>query len=512
MEHDGEMNRMLGVIAQYRWESFIASVVMTAAVVGAAVLHFAAPDAFIYFGDAVSHIVRARQFIDSMEPGLVNIGTVWLPLPHILLLPFVAVNTLFYSGTAGAFLNIPLLTAAAVILFRAIAQLAGSRTIAVFFTLLFCLNPNILYMALTPMNEVPLLFFLAAGGAALMRFVRTQQLRWFMLSSVSVLCATLCRYEAWVLPPFLALVLISTIPSSARRLLRSIGAAVIPWLGILFWFLWNHAQYGDPLMFAHWTFDVGTVSVRTSLQDDPLHLFGLFGTAILWIFGPFLAAAGFLMLFSVRRLRSQPQQTVLLLFFLLPAVAAVSAVMLGFVQMDRWWWNWRFVLPFGLLLTLSGALALKELVQKVRSPALWGGVMAAFCIVPCVQLFVSSGGVALYNDAFKSYDVRSRSAAVVGTRIGAIFTGDTVALLTGYGLGQRIMINSRLPLEKFMVLHFTSPADFPLLCRYIVLGKDRTPESAEFSLYWDRHRIELMSAYSILLEDAHFVLLQRRQE
>lgn len=31
-------------------------------------------------GDAAAHLVRTRQFIDSLHPGLENIGTVWLPL------------------------------------------------------------------------------------------------------------------------------------------------------------------------------------------------------------------------------------------------------------------------------------------------------------------------------------------------------------------------------------------------------------------------------------------------
>ncbi len=163
----------------------------------------------VYFGDAISHIVRARQFIDSQEQGIVNIGTVWLPLPHLLLIPFVAVNALFYSGLAGAMIGIPLLVGTGLLLFSIIRQLTNSRLIAFLLALLFGLNPNVLYIALTPMSEMSLLFFIALGGYSLLKWLQTEKMKWIVLCTVSVLCATLCRYEAWLLAPFISAVAIT---------------------------------------------------------------------------------------------------------------------------------------------------------------------------------------------------------------------------------------------------------------------------------------------------------------
>ena len=42
----------------------------------------------LYYGDAVAHLNIARRIVDSRTPGLDQIGTVWLPLPHMLTLPF----------------------------------------------------------------------------------------------------------------------------------------------------------------------------------------------------------------------------------------------------------------------------------------------------------------------------------------------------------------------------------------------------------------------------------------
>src|SRR5437879_1343247 len=43
----------------------------------------------LLYGDAVAHLGIARRILDSRNPGLQQLGGVWLPLPHLLMLPFV---------------------------------------------------------------------------------------------------------------------------------------------------------------------------------------------------------------------------------------------------------------------------------------------------------------------------------------------------------------------------------------------------------------------------------------
>jgi len=57
----------------------------------------------LLYGDAVAHLHIARRIIDSINPGLRQLGSVWLPLPHLLLVPFVARLEWWQSGLAGAF-------------------------------------------------------------------------------------------------------------------------------------------------------------------------------------------------------------------------------------------------------------------------------------------------------------------------------------------------------------------------------------------------------------------------
>ena len=56
----------------------------------------------LYYGDAASHLNIARRVFDSRTPGFGQIGTVWLPLPHLLMLPLVVDKHLWMTGLAGA--------------------------------------------------------------------------------------------------------------------------------------------------------------------------------------------------------------------------------------------------------------------------------------------------------------------------------------------------------------------------------------------------------------------------
>src|SRR2546421_10481621 len=55
----------------------------------------------LLYGDAEVHINIARRVFDSRTPGLLQLGTVWLPLPHLLVIPFLFSDWTSRTG-AGA--------------------------------------------------------------------------------------------------------------------------------------------------------------------------------------------------------------------------------------------------------------------------------------------------------------------------------------------------------------------------------------------------------------------------
>src|SRR5260370_21435960 len=56
----------------------------------------------LLYGDAVAHINIARRASDSSTPGLLQLGTVLLPLPPILTMPFIMNQWLWQSGVGGS--------------------------------------------------------------------------------------------------------------------------------------------------------------------------------------------------------------------------------------------------------------------------------------------------------------------------------------------------------------------------------------------------------------------------
>src|SRR6202049_2635925 len=56
----------------------------------------------LLYGDAVAHINIARRVFDSKTPGLLQLGTVWLSLPHLLMIPFLLSDEMWRRGVGGS--------------------------------------------------------------------------------------------------------------------------------------------------------------------------------------------------------------------------------------------------------------------------------------------------------------------------------------------------------------------------------------------------------------------------
>ena len=67
-----------------------------------AVWFFYAHGWLLYYGDAEAHLNAARRILDSQTPGYEQLGPAWLPLLHVLILPFARNAELWRSGLAGA--------------------------------------------------------------------------------------------------------------------------------------------------------------------------------------------------------------------------------------------------------------------------------------------------------------------------------------------------------------------------------------------------------------------------
>src|ERR1700676_1918549 len=113
----------------------------------------------LLYGDAVAHINIARRVFDSKTPGLLQLGTVWLPLPHLLILPFIVSKSMWQSGAGGSIPSMVGYVLGVVGIFRLVrtALSAGgdldetAKTVAWCAAILYAVNPNLIYMQATAM-------------------------------------------------------------------------------------------------------------------------------------------------------------------------------------------------------------------------------------------------------------------------------------------------------------------------------------------------------------------------
>ena len=119
------------------------------------------PLSLFYYSDGPSHLVIARRVVDWIDPGLAQLGSVWLPITHLMLLPFVLNDFLFKTGLAGTFVSTISTAIAAVLLFRIVKFQFNSVGGGLLASALYLLNPIVMYMGVLPMMEAPFnMFFL----------------------------------------------------------------------------------------------------------------------------------------------------------------------------------------------------------------------------------------------------------------------------------------------------------------------------------------------------------------
>jgi hypothetical protein len=75
------------------------------------------------YGDGLAHMEGARRIFDSITPGYEEIGSVWLPLYHLICAPLAQNDFLWRTGLAGGIVSSIAFALTAYLLFRLAAEL-----------------------------------------------------------------------------------------------------------------------------------------------------------------------------------------------------------------------------------------------------------------------------------------------------------------------------------------------------------------------------------------------------
>lgn len=276
-----------------RWDRETVLVAQVAAFISflAFLFYFRHGDLLLY-GDAVAHTNIARRVFDSRTPGLLQLGTVWLPLPHLLMIPFVINDWMWQSGIGASIPSLISYVLGTVGIFRLVrgswsAYLVSgfpARVAAWFAAGIYAANPNLIYMQATAMTELlylvlfiwAVVHFSEFAKEALVRErpVRPTAAPSLVKCGFCVAGACLTRYDGWFLAAILcmAALAVAIISKNARTLRGSLVkfvllAAAVPVL----WIAYNAIVYKNPLEFSNGPYSAKGIELKTSVAGSPPH-------------------------------------------------------------------------------------------------------------------------------------------------------------------------------------------------------------------------------------------------
>jgi hypothetical protein len=228
----------------------------------------------LLYGDAVAHLGIARRILDSRNPGLGQLGGVWLPLPHLLMMPFVQKTEWWQNGLAGVWPSMSCYVLAVIGIYRLARRMVSPRW-SLLATAFFALNPNLLYLSTTAMTE-PLflalliwLTLLTVECVAAMRADRhVATMTRLVLIGWLILAAVYTRYDGWLLGAAVWCVITWQL-SRKRELWRKVSAAffiftLLTVAGPVGWLWYNHHFMHDALDFVRGPYSASAIEKRTS--------------------------------------------------------------------------------------------------------------------------------------------------------------------------------------------------------------------------------------------------------
>jgi len=249
--------------------------------------------ALLLYGDAAAHVNIARRVFDSRTPGLLQLGTVWLPLPHLLMIPCLLSDVAWQSGIGGSIPSMVGYVVGTAGIFRLVRNALSfdsqpdlaARTAAWLSALIYAANPNLIYLQTTAMTESLYLALSIWAVVYFSEFAREASRKdegppgaassSLMKCGLCFAAACLTRYDGWFLAAAmcvaaLAVVLKSNINDHTLR--RSLAkfvllAAAAPAL----WLAYNAIIYRNPLEFANGPYSARAIEQKSASPGSPAH-------------------------------------------------------------------------------------------------------------------------------------------------------------------------------------------------------------------------------------------------
>jgi hypothetical protein len=375
-------------------------------------------DLNLAYNDARSHLNIGRRVVDNLNPGLSQIGSVWLPLFHLLEVVTIWNDFMYRTGLAGSIISMASYVIGAVYLLKLCNLLGMKKWSSLGAVTVYLFNPNLLYMQTTPMTEALLLAMSIAATYYLLRWQQSEEILQLIYAAFFVMLSTLTRYDGWFLLAYAAAVIFIIVLKNYGKE-KAIGMSVLfgtlAGFGVFLWFLWNKAIFGDFFFFSSSEFSAkaqqdvleaaGRLLTKGNMPQS-LYVYGLavdhnLGSIIFILF----CIATAVILFS-KRYSLEVKLVILTLF--VPFGFNVFALYQGQSVLhlpELFPYTW-FNVRYGLMLLPAAALALGILVDRktiasvllIVTVMLQSGYMYAQNNIITIQDGVQGSSGAFLND------------------------------------------------------------------------------------------------------------------
>ena len=206
--------------------------------------------------DAQSHLVISRRIFDGPNAGIGQVGTVWLPLPHLLLAPFTLSMSWWRSGFGAAVLGVLCLAVTCLAIFRTSVRATGSAIAGWASVVALLCTPTLLYLHTTAMTEPVLLATVCVTLAGVTRWETTG---WsYSGGEIVAFCGAgafsvvFSRYEGWAFVAVITLYIGVSVWrwKGLRAAMKAVRLfALAPALAGMLWLGFNALYFGDALAF-----------------------------------------------------------------------------------------------------------------------------------------------------------------------------------------------------------------------------------------------------------------------
>ena len=202
----------------------------------------------LLYNDARSHLNIGRRVVEGLSPGFAQMGSVWLPLPHFLMVLTIWNDFMWHSGLAGAIWSMLAFVVSGIVIYKSLAEMGVGVFARIIGVSIFVLNLNILYLQSLAMTEMILIATSLLGTYYFLLWLKRDNIFFLISSAFWIMLASLTRYDGWFLFLF-AVVLLLVYSFKKWGYKKAEGLfflfCTLGGLGIFLWLLWNLLIFND---------------------------------------------------------------------------------------------------------------------------------------------------------------------------------------------------------------------------------------------------------------------------